>query len=83
MFTMHYNTTYPNHCSIVEEIENDDITLSELFAYFVEMTRKMGFHMGSWEHVIKEISECDENFPIDYWASDMMIEHAMREKDEF
>lgn len=83
MFTMSYKTTYPNKISITHEIDTDDITLTELFAYFVEMTREMGYHVGSYDNILKEISECDDNYPIDVWASEIVVEHAMREKDDF
>jgi len=79
MFTMSYKSNYPNRVSIINEIDTDDVTLTELFAYFVEMTRQMGYHMGSYENIVKELQECDkENYPIDMWACDIITDHNMR-----
>ena len=78
MFKMTYKTDYPNSIKVVSKIDDDDVSLTELFAYFVDMTQKMGYSMGSWEYVFDSVKECNEDYPIDLWATDIMVDHTMK-----
>ena len=65
------------NCQI--EIKNEDATLTEIFAHFVEMTRIMQYHPGSWEDVISKIykhcvlhEETTDDYDIFEWASNFI-----------
>ena len=73
MVTFEYNSECSPITEISMEMEND-ITLSEYVAHCVEFARMMGYMDGSWEPVIKDISNCfDEGFSITDWAFSQFV----------
>ena len=63
-----------SNISIDIDINDDAVCLAELFAYFVEFTRMIGYHEGSWNNILKELKDIFENASDDYdiylWAID-------------
>ena len=47
----------------------EDCNLMELTARFIEFTRMVGYHSGSWKNVLEEINE-DGGFDSDFTAYD-------------
>ena len=78
MFQMFYDNDYmPIEAKVCLE---DDINLTQLFSYFIEMTRMMGYHEDSWANVIKEIykycvahKDAAPNYSIYDYAMDNII----------
>ena len=59
-------------------VKDPDITLSQLFAVFVEMSRIAGYHSASWETIINELYgycvlhvDAAEDYDIYSWANDI------------
>lgn len=59
------------------EIKNEEATLTEVFANFVDMTRIMQYQPGSWEHIIDELYgycvlhvNATKDYDIYEWACD-------------
>ena len=52
-----------------------DITLTKLFAYFVDFTRMIGYYPESWERTINEFAEeIDKDFNAFEMANAIMYE---------
>lgn len=70
MFTMSYFEEYsPVSFSANINIDDDDITLTELFAYFVNMTEKIGYQPESWKVVLEDVNDAiKEGYSIQDWA---------------
>ena len=60
---------------------NADATLEQLFAYFVEVCRGVGYYPESFHTLIKELYQEDfnKNYTIFNWASDYIIDHLKLE----
>lgn len=74
--TMNYEMDNMN-CQI--EVKQEDATLTEIFANFVEMTRIMQYCSGSWERIIEEIykycilhEDATKDYDIFEWAQDTL-----------
>lgn len=67
---------YPSSdISIDISINDDAVCLAELFAYFVEFTRMIGYHEGSWDNLINEVNsiiqdESCKDYSMYSWAID-------------
>lgn len=59
------------------KVKDEDATLTQVFAYFVEVCRGAGYYPGSFHSLIKELSneELDETYTIFNWASDYLVDH--------
>lgn len=70
MFNISYFDEYfPVSFSTSINIDDNDITLTELFAYFVNMTEKIGYQPGSWETVFEDVNDAiKEGYSIQDWA---------------
>lgn len=76
--TIQYNG---DNIFVSSDMGNEDTTLIELFARFIEMTRIMGYQAGSWERVIADYNEackdtdwCLGDYDIFDWAMDVITE---------
>ena len=59
----------PVSFSVSINIDDDDITLTELFAYFVNMTEKIGYQPESWKVVLEDVNDAiKEGYSIQDWA---------------
>jgi len=78
-FKMMYENEYEDSGNLKAMVEvNDDITLSNLFARFIDMTRIMGFHADSWETIIDDMYgscvlhvDAAEDYNAYDWAQDV------------
>lgn len=60
MFTMQYSTNNVDNTTTTAtiSIENEDITLGQLFGHFLKMTEIMGYQAESWNKIIDEAYGC-------------------------
>lgn len=70
-------STENNQYNFTIKIENaDELTLSEAFSHFINLTRWMGYHEGSWQNIINELSSEEEGINDAYniweWATDIL-----------
>ena len=70
MFTMSYfEECSPVNFSTSINIDDDYIALTELFAYFINMTEKIGYQPGSWEVVLEDVNDAiKQGYNIQDWA---------------
>lgn len=78
--------TFPFHAEMVINEDTDDCTLSTIFAHFIKMTEIAGYHPGSWDSIIGEITDTLESGCITKdWAFDvidnMYFRRYERDKD--
>lgn len=62
-----------NNGLVVEYYLDDDATLADVFAKFVNMTRIMGYQAGSWDKIIENLIKYEidaEDYSIFEWAYD-------------
>lgn len=66
--------SYFEECSPVSfntsiNIDDDDITLTELFAYFINMTEKIGYRPNSWKDVLEDVNDTiKKGYSVQDWA---------------
>ena len=70
-------STENNQYNFTIKIENaDELTLSEMLSHFINLTRWMGYHEGSWQSIINELSSETEGINDAYniweWAADVL-----------
>lgn len=51
---------------------SDDLTLTEVFARFVEFTRMVGYQSGSWTNIIQDLAADIDEYNIFDWASEVI-----------
>lgn len=56
--------------SIESILEDEDTNLREVVARLVELTRMIGYCAGSWEDIVKELSDLPDDYNIFDWATD-------------
>lgn len=66
---------YKDNNGLVVEyyLDDDDVTLTDIFAKFVDMTRIMGYQVGSWDRIIENLIKYEidaEDYSIFEWAWD-------------
>lgn len=76
MLEMKY-TTKDNQYNFIVKIEDvDELTLSEIFSHFINLTRWIGYHEGSWQTIINKLSSEEEGINSIYniweWAADTL-----------
>lgn len=82
---MVYDSEYIKSADVHVEIKlREDCNLQQMFLNFVDMTRVMGFHSGSWEQVLEDAYKAcvlKEDAPSHYTVYDYM--NDCRDDDEF
>ena len=69
------NSNYGDNFNITCDINDEGITLNQLFAYFVKMTDIMGYSEVSWHNVIKIfIDDCDD-YDFFEWAENVIFDY--------
>ena len=69
------NSDYGNNFNITCDIDDEGITLNQLFAYFVKMTDIIGYSEVSWHNVIKIfIDDCDD-YDFFEWAENVIFDY--------
>lgn len=71
-FTMFYDNN--DGLAVASDVD-EDATLTEIFARFIDMTRIMGYQAGSWDNIIKELQTAEVNakdYDIFEWAMDVI-----------
>ncbi len=60
-------------------IDEDDITLETLFAYFTKMTNLIGYSEKSWYNLLQSLTETNEKYSFSNrlfeWAEDTIFDY--------
>ena len=76
MLEMKYSTPDGIYTYEVKIKDAEELTLSEMFSHFVQLTKCIGYHEGSWENVVKDVLDekngINKNYTIWDWAMDTL-----------
>ena len=77
MANFQMQTKYGDNINLSCIIDEDDIALETLFAYFVKMTNLTGYSQKSWANILKSLTDT-ENDCLDYmfeWAEEVIFDY--------
>lgn len=59
------------------KVTDEDATLAQVFAYFVEVCRGASYHPESFHTLIKDLyhEDFDKDYTIFNWATDYIVDH--------
>lgn len=76
MAMVHFTYNDKDKVNIQMNVDDENINLTQLFAYFVDFTRMMGYHPGSWARIIEQLNTTDlsDDYTINDWVNDILVE---------
>ncbi len=69
---------FNNPIEITQHLNDEDMNLTSFFAFFVNMTRMIGYNADSWNKIRNELNKCiDKEYNIYNWAIDITSDYVI------